>query len=179
MEVLIPNVITWAEERNLIRGTALQTFALHLTEEFGKLSDSIISGSDYRKHIGNTLVELILLCQKEYLALHECIDLVDPLNDERMKDPMFTLIRMSTHMGKLASDILQQKNVKLSIGYIFMYLTILSRNLDSPIKECLSISFNDLKKKRGIVFDDNFILETDAHYAHAVRIINGRKNHRV
>jgi len=59
-----------------------------------------------------------------------------------------------------------------------MYLTILSKNTHSPIKECLWISFNDLKKKKGIPFDGNFILETDEQYTHVVRIINGRKHHR-
>ena len=177
MEVLIPTVISWAEERNLVRGTTIQTLALHLTAEFGKLSESIIAGADCRKYIGNTLVELIILCQKECLTLYECIELVTR-NDERVKDPFFTLMGMSTYLGQLASDIQQKKNIKLNIGYICMYLTILGKNINSPIKECLSISFNDLKERKGILFDGNFILETDEHYAHAVRIINGRKNHR-
>lgn len=178
MEVLIPTVVAWAEERNLIRGTTTQTLALHLTAEFGKLSDSILTGADCRKYIGNTLVELIILCQKEYLTLYKCIDLVTPIDDERVKDPIFTLISLSKYLGQLSSDILQKKNFELNIGYICMYLTILSKNINSPIKECLLISFNDLKKKKGILFDGNFILETDEQYANAVRIINGRKNHR-
>lgn len=178
MEVLIPTVIAWAEERNLIRGTTIQTLALHLTAEFGKLSEAISTDADCRKYIGNTLVELIILCQKEYLTLYECIDLVTPIHDERVKNPIFTLIGLSKYLGQLSSDILHKKNFRLNIGYICMYLTILSKNINSPIKECLSISYNDLKEKKGILFDGNFILETDEHYAHAVRIINGRKNHR-
>ncbi len=178
MEVLIPTIIAWAEERNLIRGSSTQTLALHLTAEFGQLSDALITGEDCRKYIGNTLVELIILCHKECLTLYECIELVTPLNDERAKDPIFTLIGLSKYLGQLSSDILHNKNFKLNIGYICMYLTILSRNTHSPIKECLSLSFNDLKMKKGILFDGSFILETDEYYAHAVQIVNGRKNQR-
>jgi len=65
MEVLIPTVIAWAEERKFIRGISIQTLALQLTAEFGKLSEALMTGEDCKKYIGNTLVKLIILCRKE------------------------------------------------------------------------------------------------------------------
>ncbi len=177
MDILIPAIITWAEDRNLIRGISIETLALHLTSEFGQLSEAIINGSDCRKYIGNSFVELIMLCHKENFTLHECIDLVGTIDDERLQDPIFTLLVMSKHVGQLAADILRKRNIKLDIGYILTYLTILSKNMNSTMKDCLSISFNHLKEMKGIMFDGRYILETDEYYNRAIRIIKNRKNY--
>lgn len=62
----------------------------------------------------------------------------------------------------------------LNMGYFLIYLTALTKILHYSPGECLSMAYNELKKRKGIIFDGAFIKETDERYQNAVAILKRR-----
>ena len=73
MSDLIYDVCTWHHNRNLIEGSTDKDQFLKLLQECGELSDSICKGKDIADDIGDILVVLINIAERNNLTLHECL----------------------------------------------------------------------------------------------------------
>lgn len=70
----IINVIDWHNQRNLIDGSDDKQQVLKLIQEVGELSDSICKGANPIDDIGDIIVILINIAERNKLSLKECID---------------------------------------------------------------------------------------------------------
>lgn len=89
---LIEKVKNWHHERNLIQGSTDKDQTLKLLQELGELSDSVCKGNDIRDDIGDMLVVMINIIERNNLTLEECLQKAwDDIKDRkgRMVDGVF------------------------------------------------------------------------------------------
>ena len=71
---LMDNVIGWHYDRNLIEGSTDKDQVLKLAQELGELSDSVCKGKDVRDDIGDMLVVMLNIAERNGVILAECLN---------------------------------------------------------------------------------------------------------
>lgn len=73
MEKLIKLVTQWHKDRNLIEGSDDKSQTLKLLQELGELSDSVCKERPILDDIGDMLVVMINICERNNITLDECL----------------------------------------------------------------------------------------------------------
>ena len=92
MEEVVKKIINWHYDRNLIDGSNDKTQFMKLIQEAGELSDNICKEKDVADDIGDMLVVLINIAERNGLSLHHCLDVAyNDIKDRkgRMIDGVF------------------------------------------------------------------------------------------
>ena len=71
---LIVKTIEWHQARNLIDGANDKDQFMKLVQECGELSDNICKQQDIRDDIGDIMVVLINIAERNGVTLEECLD---------------------------------------------------------------------------------------------------------
>lgn len=82
----------WHHDRNLIEGADDKTQFAKLIQECGELSDNICKGKDIRDDIGDILVVLLNITERNNVSLTECLNVAfNDIKDRkgRMVDGVF------------------------------------------------------------------------------------------
>ena len=88
----IEHIRQWHHDRNLIEGSDDKTQFAKLIQEAGELSDNICKGKDIRDDIGDMMVVLINIAERNNLSLTECLEVAyNDIKDRkgRMVDGVF------------------------------------------------------------------------------------------
>ena len=88
----IEHIRQWHHDRNLINGSDDKTQFAKLIQEAGELSDNICKGKDIRDDIGDMMVVLINIAERNNLSLTECLEVAyNDIKDRkgRMVDGVF------------------------------------------------------------------------------------------
>lgn len=91
-DTLVELCRTWHWDRNLIEGSTDKDQFAKLIQEAGELSDNICKGKDIRDDIGDMLVVLINIAERNNTTLEECLSLAwDDIKDRKgqMVDGVF------------------------------------------------------------------------------------------
>lgn len=99
MNDAILQILTWAENKNLIKGSDAKTETLILMADLGKLSADINENTDCSEAIGNCIISLIILSQMKSISIDESLEFTENLQDIRVKDPNYTLITIMKYLG--------------------------------------------------------------------------------
>ena len=174
MNVLIPNVIRWAEERNIVKGSTLEKETLKLISELGELTKFIDHVDICRNGIGHSLICMIIICRMKNVTLDQCLEFTKNITDERITEPRVALIMIMKYAGKIAERIYTKKEFKAEMGYLLIYLTAFSNSFQLSMRDCLACAFQDIKEDKSIMFDGGLIDDTDARYETAKAIIKSR-----
>lgn len=86
------NIKQWHYDRNLIKGSDDKTQFAKLIQEAGELSDNICKGKDIRDDIGDMMVVLINIAERNNVSLTECLEVAyNDIKDRkgRMVDGVF------------------------------------------------------------------------------------------
>ena len=75
MEELVKKVAQWHHDRNLIEGATDKDQFCKLIQEAGELSDNICKGKDMSDDIGDMIVVLINIAERNNLTLKECLEI--------------------------------------------------------------------------------------------------------
>ena len=90
---MITNKIAqWHHDRNLIDGSTDQAQFLKLIEETGELAGNLARGKDIRDDIGDIIVVLINIAERNNLTIEECLEVAyDDIKDRKgtMVDGVF------------------------------------------------------------------------------------------
>ena len=92
MNDLINKVAQWHHDRNLIKGATDKDQYCKLIQEAGELSDSICKGKDVKDDIGDMIVVLINIAERNNVTIEECLENAwDDIKDRkgRMIDGIF------------------------------------------------------------------------------------------
>ena len=92
MDKIIEKIAQWHKDRNLIEGATSKDQVLKLIQEVGELSDSVCKKQDVKDDIGDCLVILINIAEREGTTLEECLQVAyDDIKDRkgRMVDGIF------------------------------------------------------------------------------------------
>ena len=73
LDTLIHKVIGWHYDRNLIEGSTDKDQVLKLAQELGELSDSVCKGKDVKDDIGDMLVVMLNIAERNGVILAECL----------------------------------------------------------------------------------------------------------
>jgi hypothetical protein len=73
LRTLIDSVIGWHYDRNLIEGSTDKDQVLKLAQELGELSDSVCKGKDIRDDIGDMMVVMLNIAERNGVILAECL----------------------------------------------------------------------------------------------------------
>ncbi len=71
---IIEKIKGWHHDRNLIEGATDKDQYMKLIQEAGELSDNICKGKDIRDDIGDMIVVLINIDERNNLTITECVD---------------------------------------------------------------------------------------------------------
>jgi len=86
MNNLIDKVAKWHHDRNLIEGATDKDQFCKLIQEAGELSDSICKGKDVRDDIGDMIVVLINIAERNNVTIEECLlNAWDDIKDRKGK----------------------------------------------------------------------------------------------
>ena len=86
MNELIKKVAQWHHDRNLIEGASDKDQFCKLIQEAGELSDNICKGKDVSDDIGDMIVVLINIAERNNLTLEECLERAwDDIKDRKGK----------------------------------------------------------------------------------------------
>ena len=89
---LTENIRAWHHDRNLVHGSTDKDQFAKLIQEAGELSDNICKGKDVSDDIGDMVVVLINIAERNGLTLTECLQQAwDDIKDRkgRMVDGVF------------------------------------------------------------------------------------------
>lgn len=73
MEHIINKTIQWHKDRNLINGSDDKTQTLKLLQELGELSDSVCKEKPILDDVGDMLVVMINICERNQVSLEDCL----------------------------------------------------------------------------------------------------------
>lgn len=188
MEKLIPQVISWAEDRNIVKGSSIEAEVLKLIaicKELTKIvdqDDMVTRLSKFVEHkdictggIGSALIQMIVICRMRNISLYDCVVLTKELKDERITDPQFVLIMIMRYLSELSGHINGNEEIRKDIGYLLIYFTTLAHILELSPQDCVQKAFLDVKDQKYVIFDGEKIQENDERYESANKII--RSNH--
>ena len=74
-EELIEDITEWHYDRNLIDGSTDKDQFCKLIQECGELSDNLCKGADIRDDIGDIMVVLINIAERNALTISECLNM--------------------------------------------------------------------------------------------------------
>ena len=86
MEELVKLIAQWHHDRNLIDGSTDKDQFAKLIQEAGELSTSICKGKDVKDDIGDMIVVLINIAERNGVTLRECLQVAyDDIKDRKGK----------------------------------------------------------------------------------------------
>jgi NTP pyrophosphatase (non-canonical NTP hydrolase) len=74
IDTYIRRVSQWHRDRNLIEGSTDKDQVLKLMQELGELSDSVCKNEDIRDDIGDMLVVMINIIERNNLTMTDCLE---------------------------------------------------------------------------------------------------------
>jgi NTP pyrophosphatase (non-canonical NTP hydrolase) len=74
MNELFYKILTWANDRNIIKGGTAKDQCLKLIQEVGELSDSLCKGKSPIDDIGDCMVVLAIIARQHDLTVKECLE---------------------------------------------------------------------------------------------------------
>ena len=82
----VDNIRKWHHDRNLIEGSDDKSQFAKLIQEAGELSDNICKGKDIKDDIGDMIVVLINIAERNDLSITECVRTTwDDIKDRKGK----------------------------------------------------------------------------------------------
>lgn len=83
---LMKQIAQWHHDRNLIEGSDDKSQFAKLIQEAGELSDNICKGNDISDDIGDMIVVLINIAERNNLTIEECLQQAwDDIKDRKGK----------------------------------------------------------------------------------------------
>ena len=169
MEQLIKQIEQWAEDRNIIKGSKPIDQAMKLFSEFGELADNVGKGRDCRDDIGDVFVVLTIMCAQIGGKISWHID-EDYKWYESQKELVMQLIE---RLYEISFELNENLYPRHEIATAITILRAIAKNNGHSLEECVQIAYNDISKRKGILWNGVFIKESDPAYADAVKLING------
>lgn len=180
MEQLIKQIEQWAEDRNIINGSKPIDQAMKLFSEFGELADNVGKGRDCRDDIGDIFVVLTIIAKqwRETLRMIDFDFNTTHINnfDVCMRDideygiKQF-IVELGLHLtGLFSDDVLLQEPFVSDAEVICTELAAVAKHFGYTLEECVQIAYNDIKNRKGVMYNGVFIKESDP--AHEDALLN-------
>jgi len=172
---LIAKIEQWAEDRNIIKGSKPIDQAMKLFSEFGELADNVGKGRDCRDDIGDFAVVMTIIMAQCGLSFHAY---TSSLSLQSNYDLKYNVSQLAENMAEFVSDIASNDFISDdSDAFIWCieWLNVIALQIGSTLEECVQIAYNDIKDRKGVMFNGVFIKESDPAYQDALDNIEADK----
>lgn len=71
---VISNIVNWHYDRNLVDGSTDKDQTLKLLQELGELSDSVCKGRDVKDDLGDMMVVMLNIMERNKITMIECLE---------------------------------------------------------------------------------------------------------
>ena len=159
MKELILKVEQWAQDRNLINGCKPIDQAMKLFSEAGELADNIGKGRDIKDDVGDVLVVIIIIA-KQLGATLSSFNAPEWAEDTNKK----LLLKLQGSLVDYAEFAEYKSFPSGIVKRILNILNGIARNYKTTLEECLSVAYNDIKDRKGIMHNGVFIKDSDPAY---------------
>ena len=80
-------------------------------------------------------------------------------------------MKAQSEMGELADALLKgnKDDTKDAIGDVLVCLINLTEQCDLSLEECLEAAYNSIKDRKGVMFNEVFVKETDQDYGRIIK----------
>lgn len=171
---LISKIEQWAEDRNIIKGSKPIDQAMKLFSEFGELADNVGKGRDIKDDCGDIFVVLtILSAQYDGNLMSHTIKSFNSFEDLSK----LTSIKHVTHvlMSHLYSFVYSIEDSQFcdpeyDLNLCISYLSRIAELGGTNINECVQIAYNDIKDRKGILWNGVFVKSTDENYQEVLKM---------
>ena len=163
MKQLIEKIEQWAEDRNLIKGCTPLDQAMKLFSEFGELSDAVAKDDleGIKDGIGDVFVVLTIMTAQIGAKIDCNIqEIVWHSSEKRLVVSANQDIQEFTDCASNSQQMFNESALDLSLGK----LSYLSWLYDLTLEQCVEHAYNEIKDRKGIMYNGTFIKESDARY---------------
>ena len=161
MKEIIEKITQWANDRNLIEGSTPLKQGLKLMSEYGELCDAIAKNDidGIKDGIGDVGVVAIIITAQHGVKL----------NTRHFRFPKrFTnemVIDLSQCLAWLVSNTPFPE-------LAFLDLSAIARRYNLTLEQCLEHAYNEIKDRKGIMYNGVFVKDTDPSYPDIVAEVN-------
>lgn len=174
IEALVAKVIKWAEDRNLINGSTAKDQTLKTVSEFGELCGNVAfsQGVDaFRDDVGDVMVTQIIVCVQMGVSWIDTLHMGAPFDEG---SPY--LCTMQKFLGLMADNVMKNQPEQYKAN-----LTNFNHDLEAytagwpgidpkaplTLLECLRAAYDEIKDRKGVMYNGVFLKSTDARYVSA------------
>ena len=169
---LIQKIEQWAEDRNIIKGSKPIDQAMKLFSKFGELADNVGKGRDCRDDIGDVFVVLTIMAKQTGMSILNSVNKKDFPLDESVK---VVVGRLSEQLTTLSLFSQENRLPIFALNNAISYLKLICLINRYTLEECVAIAYNDIKDRKGVMFNGVFIKESDPAYQDALDNIEADK----
>lgn len=157
----------WAKARNIIGGSDAKAQTLKTISEFGEMAEGIRDGKEEEilDGIGDTLVTIIIVCAQLDIEFADIMMEVDA-DEDLGYDDMSNVCEAAVHLGEMADSVLKNDIQRYfqNAARVVSVLEAIAENYHWTLDECLDAAFDQIKDRRGVMYNGAFIRDTDARY---------------
>lgn len=166
MKELINNIEQWATDRNIIDGSKPIDQAMKLFSEFGELADHVGNNEidKLRDDIGDVFVVLTIMAKQTNTLF----------TTENMK-PSEELKPVKEHVGilnmSLGAFVAGCHSNTVIYGWLkdaICELKSIASIIGTTLEECVEEAYNDIKDRKGVLYEGVFIKESNPAYKDAL-----------
>lgn len=174
MKELIEKIESWADDRNIIKGSKPVDQAMKLFSEFGELADNVGKGRDCRDDIGDCVVVATIICRQMGGSIQSIIQSLIELEKSYSENNLSSKDAVLLAIGDLSSWAKHGFNLYGRHQYLTRFLEGLMFTANKnghTLEECVQIAYNDIKDRKGVMFNGVFIKESDPAYSEVSEMI--------
>ena len=118
------------------------------------------------------MAKLLIISEPEEPTYDSMPELIDKVNDWAIShgldkgNPKVEWMKVTEEVGEIRDVFLKphdfadpEWSLKDAIGDSIVTLIVLCLQLGYDVEECLTIAYNDIKDRKGVMIDDNFVKE--------------------
>lgn len=116
------------------------------------------------------MVKLLIIAEPEEPTYGSISELIDKVNEWAIDkgldkgNPKIEWMKVTEEVGEIRDVFLKphgftdpEWSLKDAIGDSIVTLVVLCLQLGYDVEECLTIAYNDIKDRQGVMIDDNFV----------------------
>lgn len=165
-------VEAWAHARNLINGSDPKSQTLKTVSEFGELAYGVFGEDDALTidGIGDTLVTQIIVCAQMGVDFGDVISNAMKLGEHPKGTTHQNMLYCMGQLGHMADQVLKNQTdaFAFTLAIFIHHLDNVCEVQEFNIHECLESAYDEIKDRRGVMYNGAFIKESDPAYKGAV-----------
>ena len=92
------------------------------------------------------------------------IKIYDWFDEKGLSDPVMQFAKLNEEVGEMAHELTrgnrQTKEMKDSLGDVFVTLVGMAHHLGLDLGECIDMAYGEIRDRKGKVIDGSFVKET-------------------